>query len=64
MIKKGLIEEIEILIKKGFKNWRPLNSVGYKEGLLYLEGKIKKEKLVDSIISSTMALAKKTKHMV
>lgn len=59
MIKKGLIEEIETLVQKGFRNWKPLNSVGYKEGLLYLEGKIKKEELVDSIVSGTMALAKK-----
>ncbi len=59
MIRKGLIEEIEALVKKGFRAWRPLSSVGYKEGLLYLDGKIKKEELVDKIVSSTMALAKK-----
>ena len=59
MIKEGLIEEIETLIQKGFRNWRPLSSVGYKESLLYLEGKIKKEELVDRIVSGTMSLAKK-----
>lgn len=59
MIQKGLIEEIEILIKKGFQDWRPLSSVGYKEGRLYLQGKIKKENLIEEITSSTMSLAKK-----
>ena len=61
MIKEGLIEEIEQLLDKGFQDWRPLNSVGYKEGRLYLEGKIKKEDLVSAIVSSTMSLAKKQK---
>ena len=59
MIREGLIEEIEDLQSRGLQNWRPLNSVGYKEGLLYLKGKIKKANLVDQIISSTMSLAKK-----
>ena len=61
MLKEGLIDEIEDLIKRGFQNWRPLHSVGYKEGLLYLNGKIKKEELLDKIVSNTMLLAKKQK---
>ena len=42
MIQKGLIEETKDLADRGFKKWRPLSSIGYKEVLLYLEGKIKK----------------------
>ena len=61
MVKEGLIEEIEALVKKGLRDWRPLNSVGYKEGLLYLDGKINKEDLLNQIIANTMALAKKQK---
>ena len=61
ILREGLIEEIESLLKRGLKNWPPLNSVGYKEGRLYLEGKIKKKELTEKIISSTMALAKKQK---
>ena len=61
MIKEGLIEEIETLANKGFRDWRPLNSVGYKEGQLYLEGKIKREDLVNRIVFSTMSLVKKQK---
>ena len=61
MLKKGLIEETQDLVNKGFKNWRPLNSIGYKEVLLYLDGKIKKEELESDIVSKTMKLAKKQK---
>ncbi|MCZ0933149.1 MAG: tRNA (adenosine(37)-N6)-dimethylallyltransferase MiaA [Oligoflexia bacterium] len=59
MIQKGLIEETQHLIDKGFKNWKPLSSVGYKSARLYLEGKINKEDLESSIVSQTMRLAKK-----
>ena len=61
MIKEGLIEETKALVKKGFQGWRPLRSVGYREALLYLEGKIQKGELLDKIVSSTMSLAKKQK---
>lgn len=61
MLKKGLIEETENLVKKGFHNWRPLHSIGYKQVLLYLDGKIKKEDLLEEIVSNTMTLAKKQK---
>ena len=61
MLKKGLIEETQALAEKGFKSWKPLSSVGYKEALLYLEGKIKRENLEGLIVSKTMQLAKKQK---
>ena len=61
MLREGLIEEVEFLLQKGLKDWKPLNSVGYKEVCLYLEGKIKKEDLESRIVSRTMALAKKQK---
>ncbi len=61
MLKEGLIEEIEQLLNRGLRDWRPLNSVGYKEGILYLDGKIKKAELIGEIVSNTMSLAKKQK---
>ena len=61
MLKEGLIEEVEGLIKRGYRNWRPLNSVGCRQSLLYLDGKIKKVHLTDEIVSATMSLAKKQK---
>lgn len=61
MLKAGLVEETEYLLSRGLNNWRPIKSVGYKEVLLYLEGKIKKADLADKIVSGTMSLAKKQK---
>lgn len=61
MLTKGLIEEVDSLVKKGQQDWKPLQSVGYKEALLYLKKQLNKEQLLDEIIKSTMALAKKQK---
>jgi len=61
MLKQGLINEIEDLVQKGFESWKPLQSVGYKEGLLYLKGHLDKENLFSEIVKSTMLLAKKQK---
>jgi tRNA dimethylallyltransferase len=60
MIKDGLIDEVENLKNKNYLNWAPLQSVGYRETIEFLEGKIKtKSRLVDSIVISTRQLAKK-----
>ena len=59
MLKEGLIEEVETLLKKGLKHWRPLNSIGYKETRQYLEGSLTKEELEAVIVSNTMRLTKK-----
>ncbi len=61
MLEKGLIDEIESLIKRGLEDWKPLQSVGYKEGLLYLKGSLNKENLFSEIVKNTMLLAKKQK---
>jgi tRNA dimethylallyltransferase len=59
MIKCGLIEEVEALRAEGFKNWAPLQSVGYKEVQDYLDGSLKRDELEPKIITSTMQLAKR-----
>ena len=61
MLKEGLIEEIEQLLKKGFEHWKPLQSVGYREGVLFLKGKLNKEELYTQIVQNTLTLAKKQK---
>jgi tRNA dimethylallyltransferase len=38
--------------------WSPMQSVGYKEVQLYLDGQIKKDELIPLIVTSTMQLAK------
>lgn len=62
MLKSGFLEEVEAALKQAPTKWRPLFSVGYKESVLYLTGKIQsKEELKNEIIKKTMQLAKKQK---
>lgn len=59
MIKEGLIEEVKELLKKGLSEWGPMNSVGYLETQKYLLEGWTSEKLIESITSSSMKLAKR-----
>lgn len=59
MLDNGLIEEVQTLVQKGFENWAPLQSVGYKETLDFLAGRISEKELFELIVQSTMQLAKK-----
>ena len=59
MLKKGLLDETEDFVQKGFADWRPLQSLGYKECLLCLQGRLKKEDLEKEIVRRTLQLAKK-----
>ena len=61
MLQKGLIKEVEGLKNQGLSSFPPLQSVGYRETLLYLEGKIKKEELSQKILTRTLQLIKKQK---
>ncbi|MCY4512133.1 MAG: tRNA (adenosine(37)-N6)-dimethylallyltransferase MiaA [Bdellovibrionales bacterium] len=61
MLKKGLIEETEDLLHRGFESWKPLQSVGYRESVLFLKGKLSKDALYSQIVQNTLSLAKKQK---
>ena len=64
MIRGGLIEEVEAILQKlKEKNlslaWKPLQSVGYKQTLMFLNGDLSREELKSTIIQSTLHLAKR-----
>ncbi len=59
MIKAGLLEETETLLKKELEDWPLMGSVGYKEAVLYLKNQISKEEMRDCIVQRTSQLAKK-----
>lgn len=59
MLACGLIEETHALLNRGLGDWRPLNSIGYKEVRDWLAGQLKRENLVDKIVTSTMQLCKR-----
>lgn len=61
ILARGLIEEVKSLKKKNLENFPILQSVGYKEVLLYLEGKMREEELYEKIVQRTMQLIKKQK---
>ena len=61
MLKHGLIEEMEALLKQGLENWKPLQSLGYKETLQFLKGDISKEELFSLIVQNTLSFAKRQK---
>lgn len=59
MLANGLIEEVEGLLLNGFTGKeKPLGSIGYKETIQYLEGKLDRAQLEERINISTRQLAK------
>jgi tRNA dimethylallyltransferase len=60
MLERGLVAEVQSLLAKGLAGWSALQSVGYKECVDYLEGRLENQKaLEDLIVQNTMRLAKK-----
>ena len=65
MLERGLLEETRNLMHQGYGAWSPLRSVGYKECQSFLlQGKSvalkrEREELLESIVRSTMQLAKR-----
>lgn len=59
MLSQGLIEEVKILLEKGFEGWDALESIGYKEVVMFLKGLLPENQLQDEIVKNTMGLIKK-----
>lgn len=60
MLESGLIREVENILHKGYpKNIKPLKSIGYKEAIEYLDGRMDLNKLYEQIVKNTKRLAKK-----
>lgn len=47
MFKQGFVEEVEDLIKKGHKNTKPMQGIGYREVAAYLDGETTLEECVE-----------------
>jgi tRNA dimethylallyltransferase len=60
MFEKGLVSEVEDLIRKGYKNCNSLSqAVGYKEVVRYLNGDLILDKCTSEVTINTRRLAKK-----
>ena len=59
MIEKGLIEEVQNILKKYDKFPTAMQGLGYKEVVEYLEGKKTKEEMIDKIKQESRRYAKR-----
>jgi tRNA dimethylallyltransferase len=59
MISQGLVEEAKFISEKYGPDIEPLNTAGYREALLYTNGKISKSEMEEQIILKTRQLAKR-----
>ncbi len=59
MLNSGLVTEVEELLARGLGEWDALSSVGYKEVVEHLQGKIPHDELHGEIVKNTMGLIKK-----
>ncbi len=59
MLDEGLIEETRYLIDNFSKNIKVLNSVGYKQTVKYLDGKISKEEMIEKATNANYQLSKR-----
>jgi len=59
MLEHGFIEEVQGLLEQVGPHWGPLKSVGYREVVNFLEGLLSKDLLLESIVKSTLYLAKR-----
>jgi tRNA dimethylallyltransferase len=55
----GWIDEVEALIARGYRDARPMGSVGYKEIRAHLAGELPRETLAATIVQSTRIFARK-----
>lgn len=60
MFEKGLVKEVQDLIRKGYKNCSSLlQAIGYKEVLSYLNGELSLDNCTSEVTRNTRRLAKK-----
>lgn len=59
LMNKGLLNEVEFLIKFGFKDAPALKSIGYKELIEYLDGEVDLETAIENIKKNTRHYAKR-----
>ena len=60
MLQAGWIEEVKTLLKKGYNpHSKPLQSIGYRQIVDFLQGRLGKAELVEKITIATRQYAKR-----
>lgn len=55
----GLIEEVRDLLSRGLVQWAPMESVGYKETVKFLNSEISHDECIRLVVQNTQRLAKR-----
>jgi tRNA dimethylallyltransferase len=55
----GWIEEVEELVRLGYRDTRPMSSVGYRQVLAYVEGRLGRGELGSAIDRATSVFARR-----
>jgi tRNA dimethylallyltransferase len=58
-LEQGWIEEVRALIKLGYGETRAINSVGYRQVLEHIHGKISRHALLDEVVRATKIFARR-----
>ena len=59
MLQAGLIDEVKAILNEGFSgNEKPLQSIGYKEILAFLDGQLEEKDILERTVITTRQLAK------
>ncbi|MGE6491458.1 tRNA (adenosine(37)-N6)-dimethylallyltransferase MiaA [Exiguobacterium sp. NPDC077395] len=59
MMEAGLVEEVESLMAKGYRDTQAMRAIGYKEIIPYVEGYISKDRATDLLKQHTRQFAKR-----
>ena len=59
MLSKGFVNEVKSIIKKFSKEAPPLNSVGYRQCVEFLNGELSEEEFITKSVNATYQLAKR-----
>lgn len=59
MMEAGLVEEVESLMAKGYRDTQAMRAIGYKEIIPYVEGKISKDRATGLLKQHTRQFAKR-----
>lgn len=59
MMEQGLIDEVQTLYKRGYKNTNAMRAIGYKELIPYLEGKEALEDAIETLKRNSRRYAKR-----
>ncbi|KKE78438.1 tRNA (adenosine(37)-N6)-dimethylallyltransferase MiaA [Bacilli bacterium] len=59
MLEEGLIQEVKLLIDKGYENCQSMNAIGYKELVPYVRGEISLNEAVETLKRNSRRYAKR-----